>query len=120
MNKNETNDDNVSSDDDIKASDLVKRTFIDSNSVEISKGDKIRVIKGELIDLSGIVVTIEDGQVIFKPNTENIDVNLTLDKSFVVKFFEPGDDVRVIDGQYKGETGLVARIEGRNAYISLD
>ena len=59
MIKNEGND--GTSDDELKASDLIKRTFMDANSVEISKGDKIRVIKGELIDLSGIVVTIEDG-----------------------------------------------------------
>jgi transcription antitermination factor NusG len=45
---------------------------------------------------------------------------LTLEKGFVVKFFEPGDDVRVIDGQYKGETGLVTKIDGKNVYISLD
>jgi len=51
-----------------------------------------------LIDLSGIVITIEDGQVIFKPLLEDFNDNLTLEKTFVVKFFEPGDDVRVIDG----------------------
>jgi transcription antitermination factor NusG len=59
MNKNEGNDD--SSDDELKVEDLIKKTFIDANSVDITKGDKIRVIKGELIDLCGTVVTIEDG-----------------------------------------------------------
>jgi len=59
MNKNEGNED--SSDDELKVEDLIKKTFIDANSVDITKGDKIRVIKGELIDLCGTVVTIEDG-----------------------------------------------------------
>ena len=118
MTKNEGNDD--TSDDELKATDLIKKTFMDASSVDISKGDKIRVIKGELIDLSGIVITIEDGQVIFKPLLEDFNDNLTLEKAFVVKFFEPGDDVRVIDGQYKGETGLVTKIDGINVYISLD
>ena len=58
MNKNEGNED--SSDDELKVEDLIKKTFIEANSVNITKGDKIRVIKGELIDLCGIVVTIED------------------------------------------------------------
>lgn len=42
------------------------------------------------------------------------------DASYVVKFFEPGDDVRVIEGKYKGETGIVTKLEGSSAYISLD
>lgn len=38
----------------------------------------------------------------------------------MTKFFEPGDDVRVIDGKYKGETGIVTKLEGKSAYIALD
>ena len=43
-----------------------------------------------------------------------------VDTEFVAKFFEPGDDVRIIEGKYKGETGLVTKIEGKFAIISLD
>ena len=38
----------------------------------------------------------------------------------MTKYFEPGDDVRVIDGKYKGETGTVTKLEGKTAYIALD
>ena len=38
----------------------------------------------------------------------------------MTKFFEPGDDVRVIKGKYKGETGLVTKLEGKFAIIALD
>ena len=38
----------------------------------------------------------------------------------MTKFFEPGDDVRIIEGKYKGETGLVSKIEGKFAIVGLD
>ena len=43
-----------------------------------------------------------------------------MDADWVTKFFEPGDDVRVIEGKYKGETGLVTKLEGKFAIIALD
>lgn len=51
---------------------------------------------------------------------EDFNENLKLDTSFVVKYFEPGDNVRVIEGKYKGETGLVVKPEGRYVFIALD
>lgn len=32
---------------------------------------------------------------------------LRVEASHVVKYFEPGDQVRILDGKYKGETGIV-------------
>ena len=43
-----------------------------------------------------------------------------VDNDSVTKFFEPGDVVRVIEGRYKGETGLLTKLEGKFAYIALD
>ena len=57
MNKN---DNDEFSDDEIKAEDLIKKTFLESNPVDIAKGDKIKVIKGDLTGISGTVITIED------------------------------------------------------------
>jgi len=37
-----------------------------------------------------------------------------------VKYFGAGDDVRVIEGKYKGETGLVTKVDGSYVFISLD
>lgn len=88
--------------------------------MDIAKGDKIRVVKGDLTGISGTVVTIEDKQVIFKPNIEGFNDIMKYDAAYVVKFFEPGDDVRVIEGKYKGETGIVTKLDGSYAYISLD
>ncbi len=88
-------------------------------SSDIAKGDKIRVIKGDLVGLYGTVVTIEEGSVLFKPIIEGYEDNLKLPSDQLVKYFEPGDHVRVIDGKFKGETGIVISIEGKHANIAL-
>lgn len=117
MQKNEQDD---FSEDELKPDELIKKSFLEGNAVDITKGDKIRVTKGDLNGLTGTVVAIEDNQVIFKPNMEDFNENLKLDTSFVVKYFEPGDNVRVIEGKYKGETGIVTQLEGRYVLIVLD
>jgi transcription elongation factor len=38
----------------------------------------------------------------------------------ITKYFEPGDAVRVIDGNYKGETGLVTSHVDRYTLVVLD
>lgn len=42
-----------------------------------------------------------------------------IDANYVVKYFEPGDQVRVIDGKYKGETGIVVNADGSFANIAF-
>lgn len=60
------------SDDDQRASEAIKKTFFDGNSIEITKGDKIKVIKGDLNGLTGTVVSIEESYVIFKPDLDGL------------------------------------------------
>ena len=71
--------------------------------MEMTIGEKIYVTSGELQQAHGLIVNFEDGgQVVnFKPtNIEGFDDTITLDRSMVVKYFEQGDCVRVIDGKY--------------------
>lgn len=50
----------------------------------------------------------DGGFVVFKPtNFPGFDKDLRLEASNVVKYFEAGDQVRVIDGKHRGETGIV-------------
>jgi len=81
---------------------------------EFSKGDKIKVIAGDLIGINGKVVSMEadTGFITFIPiGIEGFTNELRLEVKNVVKYFEPGDHVRVIDGKYRGETGLVISSE---------
>ncbi len=70
---------------------MIRKTFLQAGSSDINKGDKIRVIKGDLLNTLGTVVAIEQGDVIFKPHIEGFDQNLRLNCELVSKYFEPGD-----------------------------
>jgi transcription elongation factor SPT5 len=76
-------------------------------TASFAKGDKICVNKGDLKDLKGTIDSIDDSQITFKAfGAENLIPHpLTVDVSMVSKYFEPGDQVRVIEAKYKGETG---------------
>ena len=81
---------------------------------DFSKGDKIRVVAGDLTGINGQVVSMEidTGFITFIPiGLEGFTSELKLEVKNVVKYFEPGDHVRVIDGRYAGETGLVISSE---------
>lgn len=108
------------SDDEQLVEQAIRKTYMDGNSIDTTKGDKIKVIAGDLKGLDGTVVSMEDGFVIFKPNMEGYDQNLKLETSNITKFFEPGDAVRILEGKYKGETGLVTGFEDAQALIALD
>ena len=72
-NKGETeNDDNDSLDGD----ELIRKTFLTAGSSEVNKGDKIIVIKGDIVGVKGVVTAIEQGDVIFK--SDEIDGNLRI------------------------------------------
>jgi len=79
----------------------------------MSISDKVQVIKGELTGAQGKVVSIEAGQVHFRPsNLDGFDDILVVDASFVDKYFEQGDSVRILQGNYRGETGIITEIKG--------
>ena len=82
--------------------------------VEISIGDKIYVKEGELQGAIGQIMNFDDNgnQVIFKPtNLDGFDDTLGMNKSLVVKYFETGDCVKIVDGRYIGETAIVVKVD---------
>ena len=87
-----------------------------------TKGDKIRVNKGDLTGIKGTVIAIEEGGLVtFKPmNFPEIKKPLQIDISMLTKYFEAGDLVRVTEGKYKGDTGQVIDVEGNKISAVLD
>ena len=53
---------------------------------------------------------------------ENIKLRkqLQMDVGSICKYFEPSDQVRVIEGKYKGDTGRVIDVEGSKVCVILD
>lgn len=53
-------------------------------------------------------IELDSGFVTFTPiGFDGFDQDLKLEASSIAKYFEAGDHVRVIDGKYRGETGIV-------------
>lgn len=77
--------------DELTGEQLIRMTFLQGSKADINKGDKISVIDGDLNGLSGTVLSIENGDVLFKPNIEGFDDALKISSDFVIKYFEPGD-----------------------------
>lgn len=116
LNKNGDQDEDPN---EITGDELIKRTFLSANNSDIAKGDKIEVVKGDMISLQGSVVAIENGFVLLKPLIEGLDQNLKVPVDFVVKYFQPGDHIRIVDGKFKGETGIVIECKDKYAHIAL-
>lgn len=85
--------------------------------LEISIGDKIYVTSGELQKVYGKVVSLEDGgnMINFKPsNIQGFDDTVCIERPLAVKYFEQGDQVRVVEGKYMYETGIVMLVDDNN------
>lgn len=84
------------------------------------KGDKIKVVDGDLIHLTGTVESVDENMVTFKPNHKDIKDLLVLPAHQLQKTFNIGDHVKVISGKFKGETGSVVQIKDRVATLISD
>lgn len=89
-----------------------KEFLMSEISAELSVGDKIKVIQGEMQGATGIIQSFDSDQIVFKPtNIEDFDENIAVNKMFVDKYFEQGDAIRIIDGKYSGETGIITEVQ---------
>lgn len=105
----------------MNARDVFDKLLKKGCSTELTKNDKIRCVSGDLMNIKGVVVSIDNNLVNFTPiGIEGFTDNLQVDVKHVVKLFEPGDNVRVIEGPNKGETGIVTDIEQSFVIISLE
>eukprot|EP01155_Anaeramoeba_flamelloides_P010326 Anaeramoba_flamelloidesa325274_259.p1 GENE.a325274_259~~a325274_259.p1 ORF type:complete len:1208 (-),score=352.74 a325274_259:52-3645(-) len=84
------------------------------------KGDKIRVIEGDLRNLLGTVEYVEDENVFIKPDHKLLTDLLPVPISQLSKHFDLGTQIKVIDGARKGETGIILAIDGEYAIFFSD
>ena len=73
------------------------------------KDDRVRIINGELKNLVGVVEDADSNrhQVHIRVSVGDDYETLLLNESELMKVFKVGDHVKVLDGVYTGETGLV-------------
>ncbi|CAG9317770.1 unnamed protein product [Blepharisma stoltei] len=86
-----------------------KAPIIQARKILFVQGDKVRVTKGDVKGLTGIVISSSDGMASIAPFVEELcDQQLDFPIDDLSKFFEIGDHVKVISGRYQGITGMVA------------
>jgi len=70
-----------------------------SKATKYFKGDKVRVIKGDLMNLTGEIIKITPTSLIVRPLNSELMDSLEITPSDCVKDFTKGDYVRVVDGR---------------------
>lgn len=96
---------------------LIHNTDISRRSKYI-KGDKVKLIQGNLKGIIGNVVSHIGNEVVLIPNVQGYNEELKFPESYLMKHFLPGDLVTVEKGtNHVGKTGIVVKIEDDIAVI---
>lgn len=84
------------------------------------KGDAVIVVQGDLKNLMGIVVKVDDDNIHIRPKDEKLIDSLLLKESQLCKFFKIGDYVKVVAGTHEGATGMIVRAGAESVVILSD
>ena len=80
-----------------------------------NKGDRVRIIQGDLNGITGKVISHIDKTVSIYPNVvELANEVLEFPEDYLVKVFMPGELVSVISGSNIGKSGFIVKIEDDN------
>ena len=92
------------------SSDSLVEDVSEASTNPFKKGDKVEVKEGDLINLNGVVLSVNGREVLMQPDHDVFKDALPFDYSSLRKAFKSSDHVKVIGGSYEGETGLVVKI----------
>eukprot|EP00698_Gefionella_okellyi_P004884 TRINITY_DN14515_c0_g1_i1.p1 TRINITY_DN14515_c0_g1~~TRINITY_DN14515_c0_g1_i1.p1 ORF type:complete len:1077 (+),score=274.28 TRINITY_DN14515_c0_g1_i1:233-3232(+) len=91
-----------------------------ATKVHFAKGDFVKVISGDLKNLTGTVEVVDGDTVIIMPKQKDLNEAITMKAHELKKSFQNGDHVKVINGRYEGETGLVMAVEEDVLHLFAD
>lgn len=86
----------------------------------LASGDFIEVVEGELINLTGKILSIDGPKILMMPKHEDLRDPIEFQVHEVRKFFKVGDHIKIIGGQFEGDTGLVVRVEEKQIVMFSD
>ncbi|CAA9989220.1 transcription elongation factor SPT5, putative [Plasmodium knowlesi strain H] len=102
FNKNNSNEEDINL--------HVSKSFINKNSLHLfKKGERVKIMKGELYNLIGTITNVSDNVLTINP--DNLAKNFKFLPSDVTKYFLEGDNVTVINGIHKGKSGLISLLD---------
>lgn len=85
------------------------KTIRDDPQLQVTVGERVKVIEGQFKDLQGVITQISDGLVSFQAD-EKKQFPVTVRGFQVRKCFKVGESVRIIQGNRAGESGIVTQI----------
>ena len=83
-------------------------------------GDNVEVIEGELTHLQGKIIAIDGSKITMMPKHEDLKEPLDFQAHEIRKYFQVGDHVKIISGQYEKDTGLIVRVEDKYIVLFAD
>ncbi|CXH82568.1 transcription elongation factor SPT5, putative [Plasmodium berghei] len=102
FNKNNTNEEDINL--------HISKSFINKNSLHLfKKGERVKIMKGELFNLIGTITNINEN--VLSVNPDNLAKEFKFLPSDVTKYFTEGDNVTVINGLHKGKSGLISLLD---------
>jgi transcription elongation factor SPT5 len=111
--------------DNLAANEAMAAAAAEHDHTQFSVGDRVVAVGGELNGLQGIVRKITKEAVSFHPtNNEVADIlnnaDLSLPPSQLRKYFQLSDHVKVTNGRYTGETGMVVEVPENYVVVLTD
>lgn len=83
-------------------------------------GDHVEVCEGELVNLQGTIVGIDGDSIRILPKHEALKDEIPFKPHELRKFFTVGNHVKVLNGPFEGETGMIVGIDGATAVVLND
>lgn len=82
-----------------------------TNNLLFQPGDTVSIVEGDMIHSVGVVESVLDSSVVVSLKVDGSNKRVTLPAKQLRKLFKEGDHVKVINGRYRDESGMVVRIE---------
>ena len=92
------------------------------SNAKFSKGDQVRVVRGDLMNARATVVEVNeaDGIVKIRPKMKDFDQVVEVEPQDIVKEFKQGEHVKVIQGRHAGKTGTILTIDNTTVTVMTD
>jgi len=87
---------------------------VGSKPTKFFKGDRVKVIKGDLVNLEADIIKINPTSLTLRPTNTEVLEALEISPADCVKAFPKGAYVRVVEGKNAGKEGFVLQVDDNN------
>lgn len=103
-----------------ESADIADTYVAEGKGHSFAPGDNVIVIEGELAHLQGKITAIDGDKITMLPKHEDLKEPLDFQAHELKKYFKEGDHVKIIAGQYEGDTGLIVRVDEKEIAMLSD